>query len=133
MRLKKVNAMGSVRVDIHRRERQYEQQFPMHTTEGVSVFLENYQYIRSRRLKGDLDASLLLLDFDEIRNEAPLTRREREVIFLRYEQEFTEKETARHLDVSIRAVEKYRHRAILKIADTAAVREGYTNVDKHLD
>jgi DNA-binding CsgD family transcriptional regulator len=124
--------MGSVRVDIHRQERKYEQQFPMHTPEGVEVFLENYQYIRSRRLKGDLDASLLLLDFDKFRSEAPLSKRENEVLYWRYEQEFTEKEAARHLGISVGALKKYCHRAILKIADTIAVREGYKNVEEHL-
>jgi DNA-binding CsgD family transcriptional regulator len=119
--------MGSVRVDLHRKERQYEEQFPMHTPEGVEVFLENLQYVKSRRLKGDLDASLLLLDFEKTKSEAPLSHRELEVIYWRFEREFTEKETARHLGVSIRAIKKYCRRAILKLADTIAVQEGYKN------
>jgi DNA-binding CsgD family transcriptional regulator len=119
--------MGSVRVDLHRKERAYEEQFPMHTPEGVEVFLDNYQYMLSRRLKGDLDASLLLLDFEKTKSEAPLSHREIEAIYWRYEREFTEKETARQLGISIGAVKRYCRRAILKLADTIAVQEGYKN------
>ena len=117
--------MGSVKIDIHRRERQYENQFPMHTEEGVQVFLENITYVRSRRLKGDMDASLLLLDFEKTLSESPLSRREREVLYWHYEREFTEKETARALGISISAVKEYKQRIALKIADTVAVQEGY--------
>lgn len=119
--------MGSVKVDIHRKQRQYEDTFPMHTAEGVEVFLENFQNLRSSRLKGDLDASLLLLDFDATRNQAPLTVREREVLYWRYERECTEKETAKRLGISMKAVEEYSRRLIRKIADTVAVQEGYKN------
>jgi DNA-binding CsgD family transcriptional regulator len=124
--------MGSVKVDLHRKERQYDEQFPMHTPKGVEVFLENLQYIYSRRLKGDLDASLLLLDFESTKNQAPLTRREREVLYWRYEREFTEKETAKMLQISMKAVEEYSRRLIRKIADTVAVQEGYKNAS-HTD
>jgi DNA-binding CsgD family transcriptional regulator len=124
--------MGSVKVDLHRKERQYDEQFPMHTLKGVEVFLENLQYIYSRRLKGDLDASLLLLDFESTKNQAPLTRREREVLYWRYEREFTEKETAKMLQISMKAVEEYSRRLIRKIADTVAVQEGYKNAS-HTD
>jgi DNA-directed RNA polymerase specialized sigma24 family protein len=122
--------MGSVRIDIHRKERAYEEQFPMHTPEGVEVFLENYQYVLTRRLKGDLDASLMLLDFEKTRNQAPLTKREQEVIYWRFEREFTERETAKALGITIGAVKKFAHRAILKIADTVAVQEGYKHAER---
>jgi DNA-binding CsgD family transcriptional regulator len=120
--------MGSVKIDLHRKERAYEEQFPMHTPEGVEVFLENYQYILSRRLKGDLDASLMILDFESTKHQAPLSHRELEVIYWRFEREFTERETAKILGISIRSVKKYCHRAFIKIADTIAVQEGYKNV-----
>jgi DNA-binding CsgD family transcriptional regulator len=124
--------MGSVRVDLHRKERQYEETFPMHSPEGVEVFLENLQYVKSRRLKGDLDASLLILDFDLTLSEAPLSRREREILYWRYEREYTEKETAKMLGITHKAVKEYKRRAIYKIADTNAVKEGYINA-KHND
>jgi DNA-directed RNA polymerase specialized sigma subunit len=117
--------MGSVRVDLHRQERQYEESFPMHTVQGVEIFLENYQYVKSRRLKGDLDASILLLDFEQTLSDAPLSKREREIIYWRYEREYTERETARLLGISMKAVTEYKTRAIYKIADTNAVKEGY--------
>lgn len=121
--------MGSVKIDLHKREREYENQFPMHTPEGVEVFLENLQYVRSRRLKGDLDASMLLLDFDKTKAQAPLSKREHEVVYWRYEREFTEREAAKVLNISERAVKKYCRRAVLKIADTIAVQEGYKNAN----
>jgi DNA-directed RNA polymerase specialized sigma24 family protein len=105
----------------------------MHTPEGVEVFLENLIYIQSRRLKGDLDASLLLLDFESTKNQAPLTKREREVLYWRYEREFTEKETAKMLQISMKAVEEYSRRLVRKIADTVAVQEGYKNAAPHTD
>jgi DNA-binding CsgD family transcriptional regulator len=122
-----VDVIGSVKIDLHRKEREYENQFPMHTEEGVQVFLENITYVRSRRLKGDMDASLLLLDFEKTVSQAPLTRREREVLYWHYEREFTERETAKALSISIRAVKAYKQRIALKIADTVCVQEGYKN------
>jgi DNA-binding CsgD family transcriptional regulator len=119
--------MGSVKIDLHRKERAYEEQFPMHTPEGVEVFLENYQYILTRRLKGDMDASLMILDFESTKHQAPLSHRELEVIYWRFEREFTERETAKQLGISIGAVKRYCGRAFLKIADTVAVQEGYKN------
>lgn len=119
--------MGTVRVDLHRKERQYEETFPMHTPAGIEVFLENYRYVQNRRLKGDLDASLLLIDFERTLAEAPLTNREHEALYWRYMREMTERETAKILDISIRSVNKHCHRAILKIAVTVAVQEGYKN------
>lgn len=121
--------IGSVRVDLHKRERQYDNQFPMYTPQGVEVFLENFTYIKGRRLKGDLDASLLLLDFEQTLSEAPLSRREREVIYLHYELEYTESQVAKHFGVSKKAVQSYKKRAIHKIADLNAVKEGYQNVE----
>lgn len=120
--------MGSVKIDTHKRERMYEQQFPLHTYDGVKAFYENITYIKSQRYKGDLDASVLLLDFEEIVATAPLTKREQEVMYYRFERELTQKETAKVLGLSIRAVATYTRRAIFKIADTFAVTEGYKHV-----
>lgn len=127
MRLRLVNAVGSVKIDLHRKERDLENQFPLHTPEGMQVFLENLQYIKSRRLKGDMDASLMLLDFEKTVTDAPLSKREREVMYWHYEREFTERETARALNITIRAVKTYKQRVALKLADTVAVQEGYQN------
>lgn len=121
--------MGSVRIDLNRKERQYEEAFPMHTKEGVEIFLENFTYIKGRRLKGDLDASMLLLDFEQTLSDAPLSRREREILYLHYEREYTETEIAKQLGISKKAVQQYKYRAIYKIADTNAVKEGYIHAE----
>ncbi|HDR8003445.1 sigma factor-like helix-turn-helix DNA-binding protein [Bacillus cereus group sp. BceL300] len=122
--------MGSVKISTNRREMYYEQEYPLFHELGVKKFLESYADICDKRAKGDLDASIILLDFQATLHQAPLSQREREVVYWRYERDLTEKETARVLGISKTSVKSYTQRACLKLADVFAVTEGYKNVQQ---
>lgn len=96
----------------------------MHTYQGVEVFLENIQYIHSRRLKGDLDAVIYLLDFDDAKDAARLSKREIQALKYRYEMEFTIIEACKAMDLSINALTTHIARAIKKIAIAVCEQEG---------
>lgn len=119
--------MGSVQIDIHKKEHSLEQKYPLHTSDGVIAFLKNIHYLREARLKGDIDSAILLLDFMDAVKKANLTRREREVLYYRFEKGYSVKETSKLLDISIQSVNVYMKRGATRIANYLAETEGYSN------
>lgn len=108
--------MGMVKVDLTKREHAYSQAFDLGTYDGVKEFLTKIHEIRAQRAAGDMDASNLLLDFQNILARAPLTDKERAILFYLYEKSMTQKEVSNLLDISIQAVSKCSIKAIRKIA-----------------
>lgn len=122
--------MGSVRVDLNKRERIYEQELKLNTPDGVMSYLEKLHFFREQRFNGDIDASIMYLDvMDAIKEIRPfLSEREYEVIDNLYFKGMTAKETGKKLGISPKAVNQYTRRAVHKIADTIAYMGGYDNV-----
>lgn len=111
--------MGSVRVDIHKRAKALGQMYP-HTSDGIARFLRNIHHLRMARLRGDLDASAMLIDFMRAYRAAPLSQRELDVLYYRYELQMSQRDTAIALALSHQTVHSYEERAIAKIAKTLA-------------
>lgn len=87
---------------------------------AVLILFNSLHDLRVRRNNGDLDAADTLIDFFEAYAEADLTRREMDVLYLRFERGLDKKEVARVMGVALRSVDRYRQRAIQKIAEVIA-------------
>ena len=109
--------MGHVKWDIHKRDRNLEQQYPFWTTKGILTFFEYIHHIREARLRGDISAALFLLDFNDAYEKAKLTEREKLVLYYRYELGYTLKETSSMLDISLGTVDGYVRNGATKIAN----------------
>lgn len=117
--------MGMVKIDTSKRAVAYDQEFDLGTAGGVLRLLRRFHDIHSRRRDGDLEAAIILLDFTKALREAPLTPREKAVLYLLYEKSLTRKETARELGISVQAVRDHKQKAAHKIAKQL---RGYSNV-----
>lgn len=105
--------MGTVNVDLHKKEKKYEELYPLDSKDGIRSLLEDIHYVReSRFFGGDLDASNLLIDFELTFEKARLTKKQLEVLDLLYEQDFTQEETATRLGISQQAVVDRRDNAV---------------------
>lgn len=119
--------MGSVHVDIYKREKSLAQAYPLRTSEGVLAFLENFHYFKEQRLKGDIESSTMLLDFIDAYEKTQLSGRERECLYYRYQECLSLKETADILGISFQAVNVYTKRGVERIANYLAETEGYAD------
>jgi DNA-directed RNA polymerase specialized sigma24 family protein len=108
--------MGTVKIDLSKRQIAYENEFNLGTPAGVLSLLRKLHKIRARRDQGDIEASVLLMDFYQAWSTAPLTPKERYVLFYLYERSLKKKETARIMGISVQAVRKHERKAARKIA-----------------
>lgn len=118
--------MGLVKVDTHKREKALENKYQVATMQGVQAFLKHLPYLREARLNGDIDAAVLLLDFFDAYNIAPLSKRETETLYHLYELGCTRKEASKKMGISVDSVVEYMGRGALKIAAYLADTEGYS-------
>lgn len=108
--------MAAAKVDKQAHERQLDSMFPVDTVKGILALLNNVHHVRELRYWGDYDASNLLLDLEHSMTRAKLTRRQRQVLDLVYEEDLTQTEAARRLGVSQQAVNDHILSAARKIA-----------------
>jgi predicted DNA-binding protein YlxM (UPF0122 family) len=69
-----------------------------------------------RFLRGDYDASILLLDLERSKREAKLTDRQIDVLFLVFELDMTQQEVAQHFNITQQGVSDHIKGAIRRIA-----------------
>ncbi|KUP31088.1 RNA polymerase subunit sigma [Bacillus halotolerans] len=122
--------MGSVKVDLHRKEREFDATYALDNAEGVKLLLADYQKFVSRKRCGDYDAATILIDIHKAIELANLTDRQRQAIELVYFGELTQAEAGERMGIAKQNVEAYISRSAEKVADIyyywASHNEGYT-------
>lgn len=108
--------MGSVKIDLSTKEKRLEESFPLDTTKGVYALLTQLHRVReSRFLRGDYDASIMLIDFCQALADTNLTQRQRQVITYVFIFDLTQTEVAKNLSISQQAVSDHVNTAIQKV------------------
>lgn len=93
-----------------------EQVFTMATPKGVYALLKSKHYLSSRRFSGDFTASDILLDLFQAIEYAKLTPRQEQTIFLLFELDLTQQETAERMGIKQHTVSSNLKGALKKIA-----------------
>ncbi|QGJ65959.1 RNA polymerase subunit sigma [Bacillus velezensis] len=122
--------MGTVKIDLHRKDREFNAAYALSNAEGVKLLLADYQKFVSRKRCGDYAAVEVLIDIHKAIELAGLTDRQRQAIELVYFGELTQAEAGERMYISREAVKLYLLKATEKIADIyyywAGHGEGYT-------
>ncbi|AZI48209.1 sigma factor-like helix-turn-helix DNA-binding protein [Bacillus velezensis] len=122
--------MGTVKIDLHRKDREFNAAYALDNAEGVKLLLADYQKFVSRKRCGDYAAVEVLIDIHKAIELAGLTVRQRQAIELVYFGELTQAEAGERMGITQQKAEAHASRAIEKIADIyyywASHGEGYT-------
>jgi hypothetical protein len=89
--------MGTVKRDLERKGRQYEESYPYEAAGIAALLRDVYRLSESRLYDGDIDATAILIDLKMALDSNCLTPRMRQVVALYYFAQFTEEETAKIL------------------------------------
>ncbi|MBS0046382.1 DUF134 domain-containing protein [Bacillus velezensis] len=122
--------MGTVKVDLHRKDREFNAAYALDDAEGVKLLLADYQKFVSRKRCGDYAAVEVLIDIHKAIELAGLTDRQRQAIELVYFGELTQTEAGERMGIAQKNVNEALDRASEKLADIyyywAGHGEGYT-------
>lgn len=122
--------MGTVKVDLHRKDREFNAAYALDDAEGVKLLLADYQKFVSRKRCGDYAAMEVLIDIHKAIELACLTDRQRQAIELVYFGELTQTEAGERMGIAQKNVNEALDRASEKLADIyyywAGHGEGYT-------
>nr|WP_025851591.1 sigma factor-like helix-turn-helix DNA-binding protein [Bacillus velezensis] len=122
--------MGTVKVDLHRKDREFNAAYALDNAEGVKLLLADYQKFVSRKRCGDYAAVEVLIDIHKAIELAGLTDRQRQAIELVYFGELTQTEAGERMGIAQKNVNEALDRASEKLADIyyywAGHGEGYT-------
>ncbi|QGG47684.1 sigma factor-like helix-turn-helix DNA-binding protein [Heliorestis convoluta] len=84
---------------------------------GIYALLLNFYHLREARyIRGEYDASVLLLDFYNSLHEAKLTKRQKEILYHVFIKDMMQQEVAGKLNITQQAVSDHVNAAIRKIA-----------------
>ena len=109
--------MGGVKIDLRSKAKQLDDAYPIDTPKGVHALLSQIHYIREGRFtRGDYDASILLIDFEQSQQEANLTARQMQIIDMVFEQDMYQEEAANILGISQQTVSVHINALVKKIA-----------------
>lgn len=126
---KEAVVIGSVKIDLHRKDREFETTYALDNAEGVKTLLSDYPKFVSRKRLGEYEAAEVLLDLHDAIELADLTDRQREAIRLVYFEDLTQVEAGKRMGVAQQNVSDPIDRAAEKIADIyyywAGHNEGY--------
>ncbi|MCY7794109.1 RNA polymerase subunit sigma [Bacillus spizizenii] len=121
--------MGSVKVDLHRKEREFDAAYALDNAEGVKLLLADYQKFVSRKRCGDYDAATILIDIHKALELANLTDRQRQAIELVYFGELRQAEAGEQMGITQQAVVFHLNAAVDSLTDVyyywASHGEGY--------
>lgn len=123
-----VNKVGSVQIDIHKADHSLSQRYPLAAVRGVMKFMNDIHNLRQERLSGNIEASILLVDFYDAYRSAPLTLKERESIYYRFEKDYSVKDVAAYMNVATSTVLTLIKRGAYKISRKFRGTEGYAYV-----
>ncbi|MCM3276290.1 RNA polymerase subunit sigma [Bacillus velezensis] len=122
--------MGTVKVDLHRKDREFNAAYALDNAEGVKFLLADYQKFVSRKRCGDYAAVEVLIDIHKAIELAGLTDRQRQAIELVYFGELTQTEAGERMGIAQKNVNEALDRASEKLVDIyyywAGHGEGYT-------
>ncbi|AWM47469.1 sigma factor-like helix-turn-helix DNA-binding protein [Bacillus amyloliquefaciens] len=122
--------MGTVKVDLHGKDREFNAAYALDDAEGVKLLLADYQKFVSRKRCGDYAAVEVLIDIHKAIELAGLTDRQRQAIELVYFGELTQAEAGERIGIAQNTLSETIDRAAEKIADIyyywAGHGEGYT-------
>lgn len=122
--------MGTVKIDLHRKDREFNAAYALDDAEGVKLLLADYQKFVSRKRCGDYAAVEVLIDIHKAIELAGLTDRQRQAIELVYFGELTQAEAGERMGITQQAVDFNLTLSAEKLADIyyywASHGEGYT-------
>ncbi|MED3230336.1 sigma factor-like helix-turn-helix DNA-binding protein [Bacillus velezensis] len=122
--------MGVTKIDLHRKDREFNASYALDNAEGVKLLLADYQKFVSRKRCGDYAAVEVLIDIHKAIELADLTDRQRQAIELVYFGELTQAEAGERIGIAQNTLSETIDRAAEKIADIyyywAGHGEGYT-------
>lgn len=114
--------MGAVKADLHAKERRLAETYALDTPDGVKKLFADTHALRSLVEGGDFDAVGLLLDMAKAMELAKLTKRQREVLYWRYEKDLSQEMVGGLLKSSHQNIDKVEMAAF---RDIAAVYEAW--------
>ncbi|ARW40255.1 sigma factor-like helix-turn-helix DNA-binding protein [Bacillus amyloliquefaciens] len=121
--------IGKVRVDIHRKDREFNAAYALDNAEGVKLLLADYQKFVSRKRCGDYAAVEVLIDIHKAIELAGLTDRQRQAIELVYFGELTQTDAGERIGITQQAVVFHLNAAVDRLTDVyyywASHGEGY--------
>lgn len=114
--------MGAVKADLHAKERRLAETYALDTPDGVKKLFADTHALRSLVEGGDFDAVGLLLDMAKAMELAKLTKRQREVLYWRYEKDLSQEMVGELLNRNQKTISESEE---LSFRDIAAVYEAW--------
>jgi len=112
-----VDVIGSVKVDIHSKERTLEESYPaLNTSAGIKRLLADRNALLIRQYSGDYAAVDIVCDLETAITSAKLTDRQSEALRLVYTQDLTQEDAARQAGVARTTLVGHIDVAVEKIA-----------------
>lgn len=108
--------MGSVKRDIHRKGREYDELYE-YNREGVSALLRDIHRVQNSRYSGDIDATGIVIDLYKALDSDCLTPRMRQVLALYYFVGLTEQEASEFLGCTRVAVTVSKNSALNRVSE----------------
>jgi len=106
-------------LDLSSKRKRLDDAYPLDRGYGVYALLYHIHHVREMRfMRGDYDASILLIDFGDSLAGTVLTNQQRNVLYYVFLLDMTQQETADLLNISQQAVSKHISKAIVRIALT---------------
>jgi predicted DNA-binding protein (UPF0251 family) len=109
--------IGTVKRDLHEKERQFDGTYRLNTAAGVKQLLGDYHAFQARQYLGDYEAVVVLADLAEAVRLANLTQRQIEALNLVYEADLTQVEAGKRMGVHRVVVQEHVEKACEAIAD----------------
>lgn len=117
--------MGAVKTDTNKNERKIETKYALNTAEGVQLLFADIPYLEERKyLKGDYDASNVLMDIEEAVENSfrakvyadRLTDRQQQSLDLIFVQGYTYEEAGEIMQITPSTVFEHCEKGATKIA-----------------
>ena len=109
--------MGGGKIDLRSKSKRLEDTYPIDTAKGVHALLSHIHRVREGRfIRGDYDASILLIDFEQSLEEAKLTARQKQIIELVFELDLRQEDVANVLGITQQAISDHVRTLVRKIA-----------------
>jgi predicted DNA-binding protein YlxM (UPF0122 family) len=98
-------------------EARLSRKYALHTKKGVESLLMDIHHLRSSRFYGSDTSyiSNLLVDFELLLGRSKLTKKQSEALFIKFERDMTQQETASLMGITQQAVSKHIDNAVRKI------------------
>jgi RNA polymerase sigma factor (sigma-70 family) len=110
--------MGATKIDVNAKERSLDAKYPaLDNPQNLRILLGDYHALKIRRFNGDTAASDILIDLATAIAMAGLTDRQRQALRLVYEEDLTQEEAGKRLNIAQKNVSEALDRALENIAE----------------